>query len=210
MPDPVPNTPVNPSSAQAPNNVVPIAPPPVPNAAPPGPTIRIGEEFGTAKKNLPPAKIVAPAVVVVLIIVGIVAFTDRAKPQGTGTLQSVQAAQVPDQTTTLAALTFTLRNTTDKVLYVRSLQGKLETASGSVSGDPISPVDFDRYFQLFPSLKEGTQPALAPETQIQPGKSVDATILVSFPVNLDAFNQRKSVSAVIQPYDQPLPITLTK
>lgn len=209
MPEPVPTTPVNPTSETA-GNVVPISATAPPDATPTGPTIRIGEEFGTAEKNLPPVKIVVPAVVVVLIIVGIVAFTDRAKPQGTGTLQSVQAVQVPDQTTTLAALTFTLRNTTDKVLYVRSLQGKLQTSSGSFTGDSISAVDFDRYFQMFPILKEGTQPALSPETQVQPGKSVDATILVSFPVNLDTFNQRKSVSAVIQPYDQPLPITLTK
>jgi hypothetical protein len=34
--------------------------------------------------------------------------------------------------------------------------------------------------------------------------------MVSFPVNLDAFNQRKSVSVVIQPYDQPVPVTLSK
>jgi hypothetical protein len=29
-------------------------------------------------------------------------------------------------------------------------------------------------------------------------------------VTLDAFNQRKSVSVIIQPYDQPVPVVLTK
>jgi hypothetical protein len=35
-------------------------------------------------------------------------------------------------------------------------------------------------------------------------------VIVSFPVTLDAFDQRRSVSVVIQPYDQPVPVTLTK
>jgi hypothetical protein len=35
-------------------------------------------------------------------------------------------------------------------------------------------------------------------------------VIVSFPVTLDNFNQRRSVSVVIQPYDQPVPVTLTK
>ncbi len=209
MPDQVPaSPPPPPSSTPAPStSTVPIGPGDPTTA---GPTIRIGDEFGTAKKNLPPAKIVVPAVVVVLIIVGLIAIVDRAKPQGTGSLDNVSAVQVPGQTTTLVALTFTLHNSAEKLLYVRTLQGKVATPSGDFTGDAISAVDFDRYFQLFPTLKDGTQPALTPETQIAPGKSVRATILVSFPINLDVFNQRKSVSAVIQPYDEPLPITLTK
>jgi hypothetical protein len=35
-------------------------------------------------------------------------------------------------------------------------------------------------------------------------------VIVSFPVKLDAFNQRRSVSVVVQPYDQPVPIVLSK
>ncbi|MGO8794366.1 MAG: hypothetical protein ACLQLC_06050, partial [Candidatus Sulfotelmatobacter sp.] len=62
----------------------------------------------------------------------------------------------------------------------------------------------------FPALKANTQPALAPEDKLQPGQAVERTIMVSFPVNLDAFNQRKSASVVIQPYDQPVPIVLSK
>jgi hypothetical protein len=34
--------------------------------------------------------------------------------------------------------------------------------------------------------------------------------MASFPVTLDAFNQRRLVSVAIQPYDQPLPIILSK
>lgn len=188
----------------------PPTPPAATSATPAGPTINIGDEFGTAKKNLPPAKIVVPAIVVVGIIIAIAALTVRTKPQGTGSLDNVVAVQVPGQTTTLVALTFTLHNATDKILYVRTLQGKIRTSSGETTGDAISAIDFDRYFQAFPALKEGTQPALTPETQLQPGQSVRSTIIVSFPVSLDAFNQRQSISAIIQPYDQPVPVVLTK
>jgi len=35
-------------------------------------------------------------------------------------------------------------------------------------------------------------------------------VIVSLPVTLEGFNQRRSVSVVIQPYDQPVAIVLTK
>jgi hypothetical protein len=43
-----------------------------------------------------------------------------------------------------------------------------------------------------------------------PGTQQKGTIIVSFPVAKDAFDKRKSISVTIQPYDQPLPIVLTK
>jgi len=74
----------------------------------------------------------------------------------------------------------------------------------------FSAVDFDRYYQAFPALKANTQPALSPEDKLQPGEEVKRTVIVGFPVTLENFNQRRSVSVVIQPYDQPVPVTLTK
>ena len=175
-----------------------------------GPTINIGDEFGTAKRNLPPARIVLPAIAVVLIIVGIVVFLERGKPQGSGSLDHVVAVEIPGQGSTMVALTFTLRNTTEQILYVRSIEGKVKTASGEPSGDAVSAVDFDRYFQIFPALKDGVQPALSPEAKLQPGETVRRTVIVALPLTLDAFNRRQSISVVIQPYDQSVPIVLTK
>jgi hypothetical protein len=185
-------------------------PPPVPPEGPAGPTINIGEEYGTAKKNLPPAKIVAIAIAAVLVVVLIASFVKRAKPQGSGSLDNVVAVEIPGQNATLAALTFTLQNTSDKALYVHSLQGSVKTASGDSTADAVSAVDFDRFFQAFPALKNGAQPALAPEVRLEVGQSVSRTIIVSFPMTLDAFNQRKSVSAIIWAYNQTEPLTLTK
>jgi hypothetical protein len=185
--------------------------PPTPPTAPAGPTIRIGEEFGTAKKSLPPAKIVLIAIGAVLVVVLIASFLKRAKPQASGSLDNVAAVDITGQGSTMVALTFTVNNTSDKILYVRSIQASIKAPSGeSTSADAVSAVDFDRYFQAFPSLKVGAQPALPPETKIQPGEAVARTIIVAFPITLAVFNQRQSTSVILWPYDQTVPVTLTK
>jgi hypothetical protein len=182
-----------------------------PSAAPQrGPTIHIGDEFGTAKRNLPPIKILLLALAGVLIIAGIMAFVQRAKPLASGSLDSVTPVQIPGQNASLIALTFTLRNAPDKPLYVKGIQGKLVTSTGDLTGDALSAVDFDRYYLAFPALKANAQPALAPEDKLQPGQELKRTVIVSFPVLLDVVNQRKSVSVIIEPYDQPVSIILTK
>jgi hypothetical protein len=186
-------------------------PPASPSQPPqPSPTINIGDEFGTAKRNLPPAKIVLIAIAGVLVIVGVASFLKRATPQAAGSLDHVAAIEIPGQGSTMAAITFTLKNTGAKILYVRSIQGKAVTASGEFTAEAVSAIDFDRYFQAFPALKEGSQPALPPETQLQPGEQVVRTAIMVFAVPLEAFNQRKSLSVIIQPYDQQVPIVLTK
>jgi hypothetical protein len=197
MPDQTPAPPQPPAPANAP-------------AEPSGPTINIGEEYGTAKKNLPPAKIVLIAVAGVLVIVLIASLLKRPKPQAAGSVDNVVAVEVPGQTTTMVALTFTLNNTSDKAFYVRTIGGSVNTGGSETKADAVSAVDFDRYFQAFPTLKNGAQAAMAPETEVPKGQSVTRTILVGFPIALDAFNQRKSVSVVIWPYNETVPVVLTK
>jgi hypothetical protein len=188
---------------------VPDTPPATPPAQKPH-TINIGDEFGTAKRNLPPAKIVLIAIGIVLVVVAIASVVKRAKPQGAGSLDKVVEAEIPAQKSTMVALTFTLRNTSDKIFYVHDIHAKLQTAGVESSAEAVSAIDFDRYFQFFPALKDGSLPALVPETKLQPGEEVKRTIIVAFPVDLQTFYRRQSVSVVIQPYDQQVPVTLTK
>jgi len=199
-------------SDQTPNPVP--APPSTPtapaSAEPPGPTIHIADEFGTAKRNLPPVRILVMATAGIILIAGIASFFQRAKPQGGGSLDNVVAVDLPGQNSVLVALTFTLRNSGQKSMWVQGIEGKLVTSGGESSGEAVSAIDFDRYYQAFPALKENAQAALTPEAKLQPGQEIKRTVMVSFPVNLDAFNQRKSVSVVIKPYDQPMMVTLTK
>ena len=188
-------------------------PTPPPAAPPPEPptNFNIAEEFGTARRNLPPAGIVLICLAAVAIIVGIFAFKERAKPQGAGSIDSVAAAEVPDQNTLLAAVTLTLRNTGEKPLWIHTLKARLTTADDKTfDDDAASGVDLDRYAQAFPVLKENAQAPLLPETKILPGTEHRGTIVVSFPVTKQAFDQRKSLAVSIQPYDQPLPVILTK
>jgi hypothetical protein len=191
---------------------------PAPTPATPAPSepqhapipFNIGEEFGTAKRNLPPIKTLLIVLGVVLLVVGVYSLLNRAKPQGSGQIDHVAEAEVTGQNSVMVAITVTLRNSGEKPLWIHNIRAELNTAGNTVSDDAASAVDFDRYYQAFPALKEGAQPALTPEMKIQPGAEAHGTIVVAFPVNQQGFDQRQSISAVIQPYDQPLPIVLTK
>jgi len=145
------------------------------------------------------------------VILGIYAYINRAKPQGAGSIDFVTAVDVPGQNSTMVAITLTLQNSGEKPLWIHTLKARLTSADDKTfDDDAASAVDFERYFQGFPALKENSQPALAPETKLMPGTKQTGTIIVSFPVAKDGFDKRKTVSVIIQPYDQPLPITLTK
>src|ERR1700758_616951 len=143
----------DPNSPQSPNEA-PASPAPQPARVT---DFHIGDEFGTAKRNLPPARILAVCIAGVAILLGIFAFLERAKPQGAGSINNVAAAEVPDQNMVLAALPFPLHNSAGKSLWVRSLKAQLATADGhTYESQAASAVDLDRYYQLFPPLKEGS------------------------------------------------------
>jgi hypothetical protein len=185
--------------------------PPAQSAAPlePMAEFHIGDEFGTAKRNLPPLGIVLICIAAVALIVGIFAFKERPKPQGAGSIDFVSAAEVPGQNMILAAITMTLRNTTDKPLWIHTLKAQLTTADDKAFEDEAaSVVDLDRYFQAFPALKESAEPPLSPETKLSAGTDQRGTIIVGFKVTKEVFDQRKSLAVSIQPYDQVLPIVL--
>jgi hypothetical protein len=206
MPDPTSSVPAGTSSANP--SATPAAPPPP--KPPAAHTINIADEFGTAKRNLPPAKIVLLAIGALLVVVVIAWVIKRPQPQGSGSLDNVVPAEIQGQSSTMVALTFTLRNTSKKIFYVHEIEAKLKTADTESTSEAVSAVDFPRYFEGFPALKNGAQPPLVPETKLQPGEEVKRTVIVAFPVDLQAFYRRQSVSVVIYPYDQQVPVTLTR
>jgi hypothetical protein len=196
------------------DNPVPPPQPPLPapqSESEPPTEFHIGEEFGTAKRNLPPVGIVLICVAAVAVILGGLAYFQRQKPQGAGSIDVITAVDVPQQNRIMAAVTVTLRNVGKKPLWIHTLSVRLTTSDEKTFDDQAaSAIDFDRYFQAFPSLKLNTKPALYPEAKIQPGAEQAGTIIVSFPVTKEAFDQRKSLAVTIQPYDQVLPVVLTK
>jgi len=185
---------------------------PAPTASEPAPSgamkFDIGEEFGTAKRNLPPAKIVLIGIAIVLVVGAIMVFT-QTRPTSAGSIDDVAGVEVPNQGTVLAVINVTLHNGGKKAMWIHSMKATLKTDSGEFPDDAASPVDFERYFQAFPALKQHASEPLKVETKIQPGGEVKGTIMVVFPVTQDAFDKRKSLSVTVQPYDQR-PVVITK
>ena len=205
--------------SQVPPPVPPAAPSPeepeLPSARPsldlgPGVGIGVQQDMAAPERKLPPLRILGIAIAALAVVVGIFSLLTRAKPQGNGSIDNVAAVEIPGQNAMLVALTVTLTNTGEKPLWIHGIHGQLKTATQEYSDDAASAVDFERYFQAFPALRNGAIPALLPETKIQPGGSARGTIIVSFPVKQDEFDKRQSISAVIMPYDQPVAVTLAK
>jgi len=204
MPDETPKPPT------APSEPTPVAPKPPGLDLGPGVGINVTQDMATPERSLPPAKIVLIALAGLAVVLAIYGFVGRAKPQGAGSLDNIAAVEVPNQNSMLVALTVTLHNSGEKPLWIHNIEGKLKTPSQEDSDDAASAVDFERYFQAFPALKQNSQAALMPETKILPGKEARGTVIVSFPVTQADFDKRQSISVVIHPYDQPLPVVLTK
>src|SRR6266849_3311567 len=124
----------------------PVPPPAAPPSPEPTTEFHIGDEFGTAKRNLPPVRIVLICIAAVAVIVGIFAFKGRPKPQGAGAIDFVAAADVPGQNMIMAAITFTLRNTADKPLWIHTLRAQRTNADDKTFDDEAaSAVDLYRY-----------------------------------------------------------------
>jgi hypothetical protein len=191
------------------------SPPPAPGAPAsarqePGTSFHIGEEFGTAKKNLPPVKIVAIGVGVIAIVALIASLAQRPHSATTGSIDDVVSVEIPDQNSIMVAINVSFQNNGTKPYWIHTIKANIDTNSGSFSDDAASPSDFNRYFQAFPTLKQHALAPLEREARINPGGRTTGTIIVAFPVTPDAFANRKSLQVTIQPYDQPVPLVLTK
>jgi len=173
-------------------------------------SFRIGEEFGTAKKNLPPARIVLIGVGIVLLVGAILAVFERPQPSATGSIDQMVSVEIPNQGSVMAAINVSFRNHGVKPFWIHTIKAELETTDGTFSDDAASPVDFDRYYQAFPALKQYAIQPLEREAKIEPGGQTQGTLIVSFPVTPVAFASRKVLKVIIQPYDQPAPLVLTK
>ena len=183
---------------------------PAPNPPQPGTNFQIGEEFGTAKKNLPPVRIVLIGVAIVIVVGAVLAFMQRAQSSAAGSIDQIVSVEIPNQGSVMVAVNVSFQNNGKKPFWIHTIKAELETASGTFSDDAAAPVDFDRYYQAFPALKQYAIEPLQIETKINPGGQIRGTIIVSFPVTPDAFAQRKALKVIIQPYDQPAPLVLTK
>lgn len=174
---------------------------PAPGGPPIGPTF--GEEFDRAKWTIPPGKILGIAIAIVAVALALVAFLNRARPVGIGSIDNVVAAELGDKASVLVAINLTLRNVSEKPLYIHDIKAILTTADGkSLSDGAASPVDFARYFEAYPTLGHTAIAPLQVESKILPGGELKGTVVVSFPVSAADFDKRKAISVTVSPYDR--------
>lgn len=169
----------------------------------------IGEEYGTARKNLPPAGILAICIAVVLVIVATYSLTHRAHALSSGTMDDVTVVAVPGQDMVMVAINVTVQNNAEKPSWIHTIRATLDTGKEKHDDDASPAVDAQRYFQAFPALKQHAIAFLMPEARLDAQSKTSGTIVVSFPVNEDVFNARKSLTVTVAPYEE-LPVVITK
>jgi hypothetical protein len=186
--------------------VTPPAQPPVPDQ----PTdFDISEEYGTARKNLPPVRILLICVAAVAVVVAIYSLTHRAHTVSSGSIDNVTAVAMPGQDAVMVAVNVSLQNNEDKPIWIKIIQVSADAGGSKQTDDATPAVDAQRYIQTFPELKQHAVDFLTPETRVNARSKIQGTVIVSFPVKADAFAARKSLTVTITPYDE-MPIVITK
>lgn len=180
---------------------------PAPEPEPDRGHIPITEEFDSPKWTLPPLAPLLIAGLLVAVIVAVVVFTNRPEPVSAGNLTQVQAVQLQNQEAVLVSIGLRLQNLGPKPMYVRNLQVKLATPEGEWTDVPTARSDLERYFQVYPDLRQQSEPLVA-ETKLEPGGEHQGYIVVGFPVKREAFDARKSLAVTVNLYDRaPLELT---
>ena len=84
---------------------VPPTPPSTPTTPPEsGTSFDISEEYGTAAKNLPPTKVVAIGIGLIVVIAVIVSLVQRPQGSASGSIDDVTSIEMPNQNAVMAAL----------------------------------------------------------------------------------------------------------
>jgi hypothetical protein len=169
----------------------------------------LSEEFDRAKWTLPPPSILVIGIGAFAVVVAVVFWLARYKPTSNGMIDNVASVELADHASVLAAINVTVHNGGEKPFYVHFAKAQLTTDKGVFNDDAASAVDFERYFQAYPALREHAIAPLQPETKIPVGGELKGTVIVSFPVNEDSFEHRKSLSVIVGPYDQR-PVVISK
>ncbi|MGA3213379.1 MAG: hypothetical protein ABSD20_18905 [Terriglobales bacterium] len=144
--------------------------------------------------------VVIAVLVVIFVAVGIYQYVSRPKPQAGGALDSAFAVALPGDRV-LASISLSFRNIGKGPFWIREIKARLTGPDGKEFDDAAaSPVDFERYFQAFPDLKQHSIEPLKVETKVEENQQVQGSIIVAFPVTLESFRNRKSLAVLIYPY----------
>ena len=164
--------------------------------------VPITEEFDSARRTLPPIAPLAVALVVVVVFIAGVAYIFRSKPVAQGQIDQAFAMQQEDKPYSMVLMQVTLRNISDKPLFIKEIKSDIITDQGESVDDAASAVDYARYLQAFPDLQMYASEPLKVETKIAPGGEVKGSVMVAFPITKEQFYARKDLNVTVFPYDQ--------
>src|ERR1700691_2780122 len=94
---------------------------------PPRTRFDIGEEFGTAKKNLPPVKIVIIGVAVVAVVAIVAGLLQRPHSATAGSIEDEVSVEVPDQNMVMVAINVSFQNNGVKSYWIHTIKADLDT-----------------------------------------------------------------------------------
>ncbi len=215
-----PAAPVEPTAPPPPIVSSAGVPPPPSKPAPPAPKPRslpkdydaahvpMGEEFDRARWTMPPWQPVVIALVVVGIIVGVIAYFNKAKTPASGGVDEITAVSIPGDST-MVAINLHFANTSDYTIKVHTIKATVQTSKGEFSDEAANAADFQRYYTAYPDLKQNAKTPLMQDARVAPGANGIGTIIVSFPITKDVFDSRQSLTVSVIPWDG-LPIVLKK
>jgi len=193
-----------------PSNATPQVPPKPASPPPPAPPVPSAkaassgstyDDFGKATRNLPPATPVAVAIVLVAVVVGVIAYINRAKPTAQGSIDGVWFSQPANMSSPMILMEVTLHNTGKKTLYIKDIKASVTTDQGDQSDDAASASDYDRYLIAYPALSGHAKP-LQVEMRIAPGAEQKGSVMISPPITQQQFDARKDLTVTIERYDQ--------
>ena len=157
--------------------------------------VPMSEELDSPRWTLPPVVPVLIAAVAVGIVVWAIVHFNRRPPAAEGQITGAVAAELNQGGNLLASVQFHLRPNRD--LWLSSMSVKLETAKGTYTDVPAPVDDVPRYTKLFPQLQPADAGAVSSSSTFKAGQDVNGFVVVSFPVTVDEFNQRKSLQLTI-------------
>ncbi len=195
-----------------PENVTkPSQPVPPPDAG----HVPITEEFDSPKWTLPPVIPIVIGLAIVLVVIGFLVFGAKAKPGGAGGITGVYAVDMKNQPGVLVVVQVHMTNIGEQPMWIKSASVTLDTDQGKWTDQAAAPVDFKRYFEAYPELKQYEKPPIAAETKVAPGGQLDGMILVGYPPPPEPnattpptqftkadFDKRKSLTVDIDLYDR--------
>ena len=181
-----------------PENQIPSQPAVPPPTPPQGPAY---EEFGSAKRTLPPAMPVVIAILIIAAVVAVIAYLQRAKPVAQGSIDGAWFSQPANVSAPMILLEVTLHNVGDKPLYIKDIKAAVNTDQGEQSDEATSATDYDRYLLAYPDLGGHSRP-LQVEMKIPPGAEQKGAVMISVPITQQQFDARKDLTVTVQPYDQ--------